>query len=123
MRLILAAEQAVRVRDVEAAGLDVDAVEGITFSPLHMLAASLGLCTASVLGGWARHAGLTAAELDIGVAWEYVDDPHRVGRFRMDIRWPELPGERRAAALRAAEQCTVERTLRHSPVIETQVSG
>lgn len=123
MRLILADERRLQLKGLDEPGFEVEAVGGVSFSPLHMLAGSLATCTAAVLTGWARQAELDAGGLELDVGWEYVEDPYRVGRFEVDIRWPDLPEERRAAALRAAELCTVEQTLRHPPIIETRVSG
>jgi putative redox protein len=123
MRLILADEHRIQLKALDDPEFELEAVGGVSFSPLHMLAGSLGTCTAAVLTGWARQAELGTSGLELQVTWDYVDDPYRVGRFEVDIHWPELPEERRAAALRAAEHCTVEQTLRHPPRIETRVSG
>ncbi len=107
--------------DIEIAD---DADEDVGFSPLHMLAAALATCTASVLSAYAETARLDSDNAQIIVEWDYVDDPHRVGAYRMDIRWPtELPEGRRKALCRAAEQCTVHATLSHSPTITTTVGA
>nr|PZN90873.1 MAG: hypothetical protein DIU52_06125 [bacterium] len=86
-----------------------------------MLAASLATCTAAVVIGWAQRAGLPWADLSIEVEWEYVDDPYRVGRYDVTLRWPGLPPGREGAALRVAQHCTVENTLRHPPTIDMRV--
>lgn len=121
MRIILDGEQQLRV---QATGemLEVEsAAPGVQFSPLHMLAASLATCTLSVLASWAMQAGIDFIELEIGTSWEYVEDPYRVGRFDLTIRWPGLPVDRREAALRVAERCTVESTLMHPPTTRMRV--
>lgn len=121
MRLILEGEQRLRLQ-VDGAGLEVQPAEpGLSFSPLHMLAASLATCTAAVLVGWAQGARISWEGLSIVVEWEYVEDPYRVGRYDMTLNWPGLPAGRTAAALRVAEHCTVEHTLRHPPTIDTRV--
>jgi uncharacterized OsmC-like protein len=121
MRIILDGEQAIRVQ-AAGEGLEVTTTDpDVHFSPLHMLAASLAACTLSVLATWAMQAGLRVDDAELGLVWEYVEDPYRVGRYDLTIRWPSLPEGRRAAALRVAEHCTVEHTLMHPPVIEMRV--
>lgn len=118
MKLILQGEREIRL---QAAGdeLEIESPDpSVHFSPLHMLAASLATCTMSVLVGWAGQAQIDVAGLEIGLEWEYVEDPYRVGGYRMTIDWPGLPEPRRAAALRAAHQCTVENTLQHVTSVE-----
>lgn len=116
-------EQRILVR-MTSPGLEIEAAEDhLDFSPLHMLAASLATCTASVLAGWAMRADLHIHDLELDLSWEYVDDPYRVGRYDLTIRWPSLPPSRRDAAARAARHCTVENTLRVSPVVEVEVEG
>lgn len=124
MRLVLEGERRIRVEAVGGAALDVESAEpGIHLSPLHLLAASLATCTLAVLEGWAMQVGLDSNGLEIGIDWDYVEDPYRVGRYGVGIRWPDLPETRRPAALRVAEHCTVEHTLRHSPEIETRIEA
>jgi uncharacterized OsmC-like protein len=118
MRILLDGEQAIRVQ-AAGSGLEIESTDlAVTFSPLHMLAASLGTCTIAVLATWATQVGIGLEGLEIGLEWEYVDDPYRVGRYDMKLTWPELPEERREAALRVAKHCTVEHTLQHPPEIE-----
>jgi len=118
MRILLDAEQAIRVQ-AAGFGLEIESTDpAVTFSPLHMLAASLATCTIAVLASWAAQAGIGMEGLEIALEWEYVDDPYRVGSFTMTLDWPELPEQRRDAALRVASHCTVEHTLQHPPTID-----
>lgn len=124
MRLVLEGEKRIRLEAVGGAALEIESGEaGVDFSPLHMLAGSLATCTLAVLESWALQAGLDSSGLEITIDWEYVEDPYRVGRYDMGIRWPKLPEARRPAALRVAEHCTVEHTLTHSPTIEARIDG
>ena len=70
---------------------------------------------------WAAYADTARLHVHgakISIEWDYVEDPHRVGAYRLSIAWPaELPEGRRKALLRAAEQCTVHATLQHPPTI------
>jgi uncharacterized OsmC-like protein len=117
MKIRVDGERSIRL---ESGGEELEIVApapGPGFSPLHMLAASLATCTLAVLNGWAAAAGLETAGLQLAVAWDYDEEPRRVRAFRLDLTWPGLPAERRAAALRAAHHCTVEATLvRATPV-------
>jgi len=123
LRLIIEGERSIRlIAMADGAALNVESAQpGLDFSPLHMLAASLATCTLSVIAAWAMQAGLSMDGLEIELDWNYVDDPYRVGEYDMRIRWPQLPADRRAAALRVAEHCTVEHTLRIPPEIRTTI--
>lgn len=120
MKLILETEDRIRL-EVGAGALEIEAEGGVHFSPFHMLAASLATCTVSVLVAWAEQAKLDISGLAIGVAWEFAEAPYRVGRIEQAIDWPELPEGRCAAAVRAADACTIHHTLQHPPDMSTLV--
>lgn len=124
MRIVVEGETEILVQMAGGTELEIESREpGLHFSPLHMLAASLATCTLSVLLSWAMQAGHDFEGLEIGLAWEYVDDPYRVGKYEMELRWPSLPPDRRDAALRAARYCTVESTLTIPPEIGITFGG
>ena len=112
--LLLAAlaEGDTRVRDV----LDSD-------DTTHMLGASLATCTMAVLLAWADTIKLSGQDMSILLEWSYAEGPYRIGEYRMTIDWPGLPEKRRPVALRVAEQCTVDATLRFPPFIDTRIAG
>lgn len=96
--------------------------DGEGFSALQMFAASLILCTASVLEGYASGVLDTdVGNLSLRAKWDYVEDPYRVGRIDMTVRWPDVPESRIEAVKRAVRSCTVHRTLEHPPEITTEV--
>jgi uncharacterized OsmC-like protein len=95
----------------------------MSYSPFHMLASSLATCTLSVLHAWATNAKLPADDLAVEVGWSFVEEPHRVGSMSLDIDWPSLPENRRAAAQRVADLCTVKVTLKHPPEVVTSVNA
>ena len=96
------------------------AVAGEPFGALQMLAASLALCTASVLEDYATTARFHLHSLAIDVAWSYADQPYRVGDMRMTLQiGSDVPASRHKALLRAAEHCTVHSTLKHGATVET----
>ncbi len=121
MKIILLSDE--RIRLAGAAGpLTIEAESpDASYSPFHMLASGLATCVFSVLASWGSHAGLGVDDLAIEVGWEFVEEPHRVGRYEVEVIWPSLPAARRTAAERAAHLCTVHKTLEHPPQIETRV--
>lgn len=95
----------------------------MSYSPFHMLASGLATCTLSVLHAWAANAKLAADGLAIEVGWSFVEEPHRVGSMSVDIDWPGLPENRRTAARRVADLCTVKVTMKHPPEFVTRVNA
>ena len=89
------------------------------YSAFHMLASALAYCTFSVLYSWASNSKLDADGLHIRVSWSFAENPHRVGNMNMELHWPELPENRRAAAEHAAKLCAVHATLSHTVPITT----
>ncbi|MDQ6830201.1 MAG: OsmC family protein [Gemmatimonadota bacterium] len=122
MKITLLSDHGLRIEDA-AGPLTIDApTADMTYSPFHMMASGLGMCTYAVLQSWASHADLAAASLAVEVGWSFAEAPHRVGEYEVLVIWPELPESRRNAAARAAELCAVHSTLTHSPVIRTSVA-
>lgn len=123
MKITLLNDQAIRLED-DAGPLTIEAESAEQqYSPFHMVASGLAVCTYSVLHSWASNAKLDAEGLAIDVAWEFADKPHRVGSYAVTLRWPGLPEARRPIALRAAKLCTVHATLEHPPVIAMDIAA
>ena len=121
MKITLLSEDRIRL-DGKAGPLSVEADSAeMQYSPFHMLGSSLATCTYSVLESWATHAKLPADDLVIEVGWTFAEDPHRVGGIDIELLWPSLPEERRAAAVRAAGLCTVKKTLEVPPEVAVEV--
>lgn len=102
--------------------VEADSAE-MTYSPGHMLASSLAVCTYSILQSWATNADIPAADLAVEVGFEYVEKPHRIGKMEVALDWPSLPVDRRDAARRAAGLCPIHRTLHAPPEVVTVVAG
>ena len=121
MKITLLSDDRIRL-DGKAGPLSVEAESAeMQYSPFHMLASGLATCTYSVLASWGTHAKLPVDDLVIEVGWKFVEEPHRVGEFDVQVVWPSLPENRRAAAERAAHLCTVHKTFEHPPHIHTTV--
>ena len=88
-----------------------------SYSPFHMLASGLAVCTHSVLMSWATNAKIQADDLAIEVSWSFAEKPHRVGDMKLTFEWANLPKERVETARRVAALCTVHATLQHPPTI------
>ncbi len=95
---------------------------GQGFGALQMFAASLAMCTASVLATYAENVlHVPIDQLRLRVRWSYAERPYRVGEIELDVHWPELPEDRLDAVRRAAAACTVHRTLERPPEVTTTV--
>jgi len=125
MELRLHGRTDIEVVEVATPGLEiVGDADGEGFGPLQMFAASLALCTASVLYGYAREVLDVGIDgLSVRVRWSYGERDSRVERVETTVRWPEVPEDRVAAAERAAATCTIHGTLEHPPEVVTTVLG
>lgn len=123
MKITLLSDDRIRL-DGRAGPMTIEAESAeTTYSPFHMLASSLATCTYSVLQSWATNAKIPADDLSIEVGWTFAEDPHRVGTMEVDLQWASLPENRRAAAQRVADLCTVKVTLKQPPEVTTAVRG
>ncbi len=90
------------------------------YSPYHMFASGLAVCTFGVLQSWGSNVGLSADDLVIDASWSFAEHPHRVGAITLSYEWPSLPAERAKVAQRVAELCPLHQTLSHSPEMTIQ---
>ena len=117
MKITLLSEESIRL-DGLGGPLTIEAESPEqTYSPFHMLASSLAVCTHSVMMSWASNAKIEADDLAIEVSWSFAEKPHRVGDMKLTFDWPGLPKERVETAKRVAALCTVHATLQHSPTV------
>lgn len=115
MKITLLSESSLRI-DASGDDLSVEADSyDRKYSPFHMLGSSIGTCTHAVLSSWAEQAKLDVSSLTVQVAWNVDEKEHRVTDLRVSFEWPQLPPERERAAIRAAELCSIHRTLSHPP--------
>jgi uncharacterized OsmC-like protein len=117
MKIILLADDAIRLEPVPGPMTIEASSAEMSYSPFHMLASALATCTFSVINSWATHAKLSVDDLAIEVRWRFGEEPHRVSDLDVTFEWPSLPANRVAAARRVSELCTVHATLLHSPKI------
>ena len=117
MKIILLADDAIRLEPVPGTMTIEASSAEMQYSPFHMLASSLATCTFSVIESWASHAKIPLDDLVIEVRWKFGEEPHRVSDLNVTFDWPSLPANRVAAARRVAELCTVHATLHHPPTV------
>lgn len=123
MKILLASEDSLRLENTGAA-LTVEAPTAEqSYSPFHMLASGLAMCTWSILESWADNKQMSTDGLAIDVSWEFVESPKRIGSMRVGITWPGLPAERKEQALRVAALCPVHKTLEHPPEVKIEHSA
>ena len=117
MKITLLSEESIRL---EGAGgpltIEAESAEQ-TYSPFHMLASALAVCTYSILVSWATNAKLDADGLVIEVRWAFVEKPHRVGEIDLVFDWPGLPPDRTETAKRVAALCPIHASFHHQPTV------
>lgn len=123
MKIILLTEESIRL-EAEPGPMTIEALSAEQqYSPFHMLASSLALCTFSILHSWAGTVNLDADDLAIEVRWTFAEEPHRVGTIDLDLQWPSLPAARRTVAGRVAALCPIHATLHHPPTVTVTAGG
>lgn len=123
MRLLVQGDTRLRVEG-RSPGLHVESTTAdAEFTSIHMLAASVATCILDALLTWADRAGLDSRNLAVQIRWDFLETPHRVGRYDVTVEWPQLEDRRHAAALRAAGFCTVKNTLANPPTLEVRLNG
>lgn len=96
--------------------------EGIT--PVECLAVSLGSCVAYFAARFAQRHALPIRDLQVTTGWDYAEQPHRVGRFDVQVAFRGVvDAAMRDRLLRVAEACTVHHTLTHAPEIRVALAG
>lgn len=118
MKITLLSEESIRL-EPNAGPMTIEAPTAEqSYSPFHMLASGLAYCTFSVMYAWAEHAGISANDLTLEVAWTFAEDPRRIDRYALRFDWPSLPARRLEAAKRVATMCTIHATFEHPLVID-----
>lgn len=119
MLVRITSETSLELSDTMAPDLRFESDGG--FGPIEMFIASIGLCAFSVLASYAEQAEVAFDRLRLSMDWRYADDVNRIEHISLCVRWPELPPQRADAAARAAETCTLHRTLGPATPVETRV--
>ena len=120
MKITLLSEDSIRLESTAGPlTIEAESAEQV-YSPFHMLASGLAVCTYSILVSWATNARMQADDLAIEVSWSFAENPHRVGDMRVTFDWPSLPADRTEAAKRVAALCPIHATFHHPASISIE---
>lgn len=123
MNVIMHQSEDIELTEFDEPGLHIEQHDPEAhFSAMQMFATSMGICTYSVLAGYAEQIDAVTKQLSVRMRWSYAEHPYRIGQIDMDIQWPELPPSRLKAAQRAATKCTLHNTLEQPPQVATRLS-
>jgi|SRR4029079_6315288 uncharacterized OsmC-like protein len=123
MKITLTGEESLRIEPTTGM-LTIEAPsQDRHYSPFHMLASALGMCTFSVLQSWAANKNVSTGDLRIDVSWRFPDGQHRVETMNVKLDWPSLSAELWPRALRAAHLCGIHQTLSKPPQITVDAVG
>ena len=123
MKITLTGEESLRIEPTSGM-LTIEAESrDQSYSPFHMLASALGMCTFSVLRSWGANKNVSTDDLRIDVNWRFPEGQHRVEEINVKLDWPSLSAELWPRALRAAHLCGIHRTLATPPQISVEALG
>lgn len=123
MKITLTGEESLRIESTSGM-LTIEAPSHDQhYSPFHMLASALGMCTFSVLQSWAANKNVSTDDLRVDVGWRFPEGQHRVETMNVKLEWPSLSAELWPRALRAAHLCGIHQTLAKPPQITVDAVG
>lgn len=91
-------------------------------TPPELLVASLASCSGIFAKLFADREGIPADGIEVTVEADSLSAPARLGNFRVKVRIPGLPEEKRAKARAFVEGCLVGQTLRVANTIELDLA-
>ena len=87
-------------------------------TPTELFVASLGMCVAVYVVGYAKRHGIPVEGLTVEMDYQIAEAPRRVGRMAVKVKLPHPIGEdQRTVLQRVADQCLVHNTLTHPPEV------
>jgi uncharacterized OsmC-like protein len=96
--------------------------QGMT--PVELLVASLGSCIGYFAARFCQRHQLPADGLRVMMAWDYAEQPHRVGSMTADVHLPlKLEPAMRARMQKVLEGCTVHHSISIAPKIDVRIVG
>ncbi len=94
--------------------------QGIT--PVEMFVASLGACIGYFAARFCRRHDLPTERLAVVMAWDYAEQPHRVGTISARVDLPKaFPAAMKDRLQKVVEGCTIHNSLTHSPQIAVRL--
>lgn len=123
MNVIMRHSEDLELTQFDKPGLNIEQLDPEAhYSAMQMFATAMGLCTYSVLAGYADQHDTPTERMSLRMRWDYAEHPYRIGQFEMEIQWPELPPSRQSAAQRVASKCTLHNTLEQPPQLTTRLT-
>ncbi len=93
--------------------------EGSAPAPYDLFLASVGTCAGIFVLGFIQSRGLSTEGLKITQSMDWDPDSHLMKKISLKIVLPkDFPEKYKGAVIKAAEQCTVKRTIHAPPVFE-----
>ncbi len=91
--------------------------------PTELLATSLASCISVLVVAYCRDMKIDATGLSVELTCDKLDQPTRLGHFKVAIKFPASGWEsHKEGILRAAARCPVHETMRHHEEAEITVS-
>lgn len=83
-------------------------------SPVDYMVASYAGCIGYFIAKFLRRKGFEPKNLKVTVEGKYVEGPHRIGSFEVNVELPPgIPQDWHELVKRSAEGCTIHHTLAH----------
>lgn len=92
-------------------------------TPTELFVVSLASCVAFFAERFLRRHRLPADGLAVSCAYEWAENPHRVGMLELTVDAPGLPEDKRVALERVVEHCTIHNTLLHPPEVRIRLGA
>jgi uncharacterized OsmC-like protein len=97
--------------------------QNTAMTPAELFVASLGMCVAVYVVGFAVRHSIAVQGLSVEVDYQITEAPRRVGQMEVRVRLPQpVSAQHQTALQRVAEQCLVHNTLRHPPEVVISVT-
>lgn len=98
--------------------------DGSAPEPYDLFLSSMGTCAGVYIIYFCESRNIPTDGLSMTLQFERNESSHLVEKIAIDIHLPPgFPGKYRKAVIRAAQMCTVKRTLVHPPEIEVTTTG
>jgi putative redox protein len=92
-------------------------------SPADLMTAAMGACMGMHMVLYCQTAGINGQGMEISMVYNLVEEKghRRISVVTGDITLPQDPGARKAALLRATENCIARNTLKNPPEIDLEI--
>jgi putative redox protein len=94
-------------------------------SPADLLTAALGACMGMHMVLYCQTAGINSQGMEMSVVYNLVEEKghRRISVVTGDVTLLQDPGPRKAALLRASENCIIRNTLVNPPKIDLEITS